>query len=120
MERDPNIIKYFRESGIVPAPERFTRDVMEKIDAEPEKTHFKPLIGRTGRILILLFIAGLVLISIFYGDTGASASRFQLPEISLQYDFLKEINLSTGLLAAMVAIFILVLSDAGFRRKRFA
>jgi len=112
--------KYFRESGIVPAPEHFTRDVMEKVDAEPEKMHFKPLIGRTGRILILLFIAGLVLISIFYGDSGESSSIFQIPEISLQFDFLAEINLSTSLLAAAAAIFILVLSDAGLRRKRLA
>ena len=111
--------KFIRESGVIPAPERFTGEVMERIGAEPERKPFKPLIGRTGRILILLFVVAIILISIFYTEPAGSSLRFRLPDLSFDLQFLTEINLSTGVLASLAAIFILVLSDAGFR-NRFA
>jgi hypothetical protein len=120
MERDRNMQKLFRESGILHAPERFTRDVMDRIEAEPEKTHFKPLIGRTGRIIILLCVIALILVSIFYTGPQESPSGFRLPDLSFDLQFLSQIRLPTGFLAALAAIFILVLSDAGLSRKRFA
>jgi len=120
MERDPTLEKYIRESGVAPAPERFTRDVMEKIGAEPERKRFKPLIGRAGRIVILLSVVALILISVFYAEPGGTSSGFRLPDLSFDLRFLSEIKLPTGLLAALGAIFILVLSDAGFSRKRVA
>ena len=120
MERDPKLRELFRESGVVPAPERFTREVMDQIREEPEKTRFKPLIGRTGRIVILLFVVAIVLVSVFYADPSGTSTPFSLPDLSFDLQFLTEINFSTGLLAAMAAVLILVLSDAGFRRNRFA
>ena len=112
--------KLIRESGIMPAPEGFTKEVMEKIGTVPAEIRARPLIGRTGRIIILLAVIAVVLISIFYADTGGQSSGFQLPDLSFDLQFLSEINLTRGLVAALAAVFILVLSDAGFSRKRLA
>ena len=110
----------FRESGVVPAPEQFTREVMDQIREEPEKTRFKPLVGRSGRILILLLVVAMVLVSVFYSKPNGTSTPFQLPDLSFDLQFLSEINFSTGLLAALAAVLILMISDAGFRTNRFA
>jgi hypothetical protein len=127
MERDPNISKLVRESGIARAPENLTSRVMDLISEEEEKQTYKPLIGKWGRIGIILFIVGIVAASLIWTEPGQglfesagtlSNIEFQLPQIQLNLDFLSQINLSTGLVSALVALFILVLSDAGLRRRR--
>lgn len=129
MERDPKIAKLVRESGITRAPENLTSRVMDLIGEEAEKKTYKPLIGKWGRIGIILFIAGIVAASFIWTEPGQglfeqtgwlSGLEFQLPHIQLNLDFLSQINLSTGLVSALVALFILVLSDAGIRRKKLA
>jgi len=122
--------KYIRESGIVPAPEGFTKDVMDQIHAEPVRKRFRPLIGKTGRVLILLSVIAIILVSVFYPGPGTQASGFRWPEfaldlqfpenLSFNLQFLRDMDLTTGLIAALAAIFILVLSDAGLSRKRLA
>lgn len=129
MERDPNISKLVRESGISRAPEHLTSRVMDLIRQEAETKTYKPLIGKWGRIGIMLFMAGVVAASFLWMEPGQglfqstgrlSGLEFQLPQIQLNLDFLSQINLSTGLVSGLVALFILVLSDAGLRRKRLA
>jgi len=128
MERDPQITKLIREGGVVLAPEGFTGRVMNLIATEPEKKAYKPLIGWGGRIMIILFILAVIVLSVIYSEPGGrileniqmfSNLDWQLPRLNLNFGFLSEINLSTGLLSALVAIFILVLSDAGFSKRRF-
>lgn len=128
MERDPQLSKLIREDGIVPAPEGFTGRVMNMIATEPEKKIYKPLIGKGGRIVMILFVIALIVISVIYSEPGGrilensgflSSLEWQMPKLNLNLDFLSEINLSTGLLSALVAIFILVLSDAGFSKRKF-
>jgi hypothetical protein len=127
MKRDPHISKLIKESGTVQAPGSFTADVMDKIEAIPVKKPYKPLIGRGGRILILLFIGAVVVLSILYSDPGGElfgtsirmpTVERQLPQLNINLDFLKQMNFSTGLVSALVAMFILVLSDAGLNRRR--
>ncbi len=127
MERDPNISKLMRESGISKAPEHLTRKVMDLIGQETEKTSYKPLIGKWGRIGIILFVVGMVVGSLLWTEPGQglfdasgrlSNLEFQLPQVQLNLDILSRINLSTGLVSVLVALFILVLSDAGLRRRR--
>jgi uncharacterized membrane protein len=129
MERDPKIAKLVRESGIARAPENLTSRVMDLIGEETDKKTYKPLIGKWGRIGIILFIAGIVAASFVWTEPGQglfeqtgrlSSLEFQLPQIQLQLDFLSQINPSTGLVSALVALFILVLSDAGIRRRKLA
>ena len=127
MKRDPHISKLIRESGVVPAPDNFTASVMDKIEAIPVKKSYKPLIGRGGRIIIILFIIAVVVVALFYSNpTGELfGSTIQLPQLEHKWtqlhfnlDFLKQINISTGLVSALVALFILILSDAGLRLNR--
>ena len=127
MERDPNISKLVRESGISKAPENLTSRVMELISEEPEKQVYKPIIGKTGRWVILFFVVGIVVASVLSAEPGQSlfdsggvlsGLEFQIPQISFNLDILSRINPSTGLVSALVALFILLLSDAGLRRRR--
>ena len=127
MERDPKISKLIRELGLVHAPESFSKRVMEKIGVEPEKKTYKPLIGRFGKILIILFIAGIVVVSLVYSEPGIrllenvgglSGIEWKVPQINFNLDFLSEINISAWMVSTIVAIFILVLSDAGLNRGR--
>jgi len=129
MERDRNISKLMRESGISRAPENLTSRVMDLISDEREKKAYKPIIGKWGRLGIILFVVGIVVTSLIYAEPGQvlfeSGGRFsslelQLPQLSFNLEFLSQINLSTGLISALVALFILVLSDAGLRRRRLA
>jgi hypothetical protein len=129
MKRDPHISKLIRESGKVEAPDSFTEAVMDKIEAIPVKKPYKPLIGRGGRILIILFIIALVVISIVYTDPGGelfgATIRMptidrELPQLNINLEFLKQVNISTGVVSALVAMFVLVLSDAGLNRRRLS
>jgi len=109
------------------APDSFTEEVMNKIESIPVRKPYKPLIGRGGRIFIILFLAAVVLLSIIYtdpnGELFGSAIRlpavdWQLPQFKLNLEFLKQVNISTGVVSALLALFILVLSDAGLNRRR--
>lgn len=127
MKRDPHISKLIRESGLAQAPDSFTAKVMDKIEAIPVSKPYKPLIGRGGRIMIILFLVAVVVLSILYSEPGGgllSSSvtlprpEWQLPQFNLNLEFLQQINISTGVVSALVALFILVLSDAGLNRRR--
>jgi hypothetical protein len=127
MERDPQLSKLFREGGVVRAPEQFTGKVMEMIASEPVKKVYKPLIGRTGRIMIILIMVAVVVLSLVYAEPGGSLLgsselipklQWQMPKLNVNFNFLSNISLSTGLVSVLVALFILVLSDAGLSRRR--
>jgi hypothetical protein len=127
MERDKNISRLIRESGLIRAPENFSTQVLEQIDTEPVKVSYKPLIGRGGRILIFAGVAAIIILSVMYGGEGSkfidlssrlSQFSWQLPEWNLNLEFLAGVNLSTGFVPGLVALFILVITDALFTRRR--
>ena len=127
MKRDPHISKLIRESGRVQAPDSFTAKVMDKIESIPVKLSYKPLIGRGGRIMIILFFIAVVVLSIIYSDPGGElfgstiklpSPEWQLPQWNINLEFIKQAKVSTGVVSALVAVFILVLSDAGLNRRR--
>lgn len=129
MKRDPNISKLIRESGVLPAPGNFTERVMNKIEAEPVKKIYKPLIGRGGLVVFILFLVGVVVLSIAYTDPGKPLLDFsskvtelnwQLPRLNLNLEFLHQMKLSNVLVSTVAAIFILVLADAGLSRSRLS
>jgi hypothetical protein len=128
MKRDPQISKLMRESGLESAPDDFTSHVMDKLQAVPSKKPLKPLIGRGGRILIILTIAALVVVAMLFTDPAGKlfGNSISIPRMESRWsqlhfnlDFLKQIHISTGLAAALVAMFLLVLSDVGLNRRRF-
>lgn len=127
MERDPNISKLIRESGLTKAPGHFTDQVMNKIRIAPDKSAYRPLIGKMGRIFIMLFIVAIAIVALFYSEQGSSflesigglpEFEFQIPQFSMNFDFISESNISTWLVSAFVALFLLVLTDAVIRRKK--
>ena len=127
MKRDPHISKLIRESGVVHAPDNFTAAVMNMIEAVPLKKSYKPLIGRAGRILIILFLVALVAIGVFYTDpTGELfGSKIALPQVERQWpqihfnlEFLNQVNISTGVVSGLVAVFLLILTDARLSKRR--
>lgn len=120
MEKDKRIEQLMKGAGLVRAPENFTGSVMKKVAAEPDRKAYRPIIGRGGRLMILLCITALVVISVLYSEPGARflENGFNLPEFNIDLGFLADIPLSTGILSALVALFILVLSDAGISRRR--
>ena len=129
MKRDPHISKLIKEAGVISAPENFTTSVMDKIVAVPAKKSYKPLIGRGGRIIIILFVVAVIVMAVLYTDQGGEifGSSIKLPQlepnwpqVKFNLDFLKQINISTGFVSALVAIFVLLLSDAGLNRRRLS
>lgn len=129
MKRDPHISKLIRDSGVVSAPDNFTASVMDKIEAVPAKKSYKPLIGRGGRIVIILFIVAIIVLALVYTDPGGELFGTSIkipqlepnwPQVQFNLDFLKELNISTGIVSALVAMFVLILSDAGLRRRRLS
>ena len=129
MERDPHISKLIKESGVQAAPGNFTASVMDKIEAEPLKQSYKPLIGRGGRITIILVVIAIIVLAIIFSDPSAETfgTKIQLPklegawpQLNLNLDFFKQINISTGIISALLAMLVLILSDAGLSRRRFS
>jgi hypothetical protein len=128
MERDPNISRLIREGGIERAPQGFTGRVMDLIVSAPEKKTYQPLIGKGGQIFILLLAITVVVIATVFAEPGGKFIQpggvienlqFKVPELHLNLDFFSEINFSGAIAAALLALFILVLSDAGLRKKKF-
>lgn len=129
MKKDPHISKLIRESGVVEAPGNFTASVMDKIEAVPVKKSYKPLIGRGGRIIIILFILAVVVAAVYYTDpsgelfgTGIKMPQVQrqVPQFHFNLDFLDQINFSAGIAAGLLALFVLILSDAGLNKRRLS
>ena len=127
MERDPNISKLFRESGLIKAPGDLSERVMNQIQVKPDKNSYMPLIGRVGRMLVFLFITGIVVISLLFSEPGGrlpeitnwlSRLEWQIPQINFNFDFLAGFNFATWLVSTLLALFLLVLVDAGIKRKR--
>lgn len=112
---------------MVQAPDGFTDEVMDKIESIPVRKPYKPLIGRGGRIFIILFLVAVILLSVLYTDPNRElfgsaiklpTADWQLPQFDFNLEFLKQVNISTGVVSALLALFILVLSDAGLNRRR--
>lgn len=127
MERDPKLSRLIREGGLERAPEGFTSQVMDLISAVPEKKTYKPLIGKGGRIVIILLGIIIVVFASIYAEPGArfpnadgafAGLEWKIPEFSLNLEFFSKINFSGGIAAALIALFILVLTDAGISKRR--
>lgn len=77
--------------------------------------------------MIILFIVAVVVLALVYTEPGGelfgtSVKIPQLkpnwPQVQFNLDFLKGLNISTGIVSALVALFVLILSDAGLNHRR--
>jgi len=120
MEKDKHIEKILKETGLVSAPGNFTQKVMSRIHSEPVAKVYKPLIGRGGKLFILFILLGVLTVSIiFSGPTGFLAERnISLTGWNLNISNLPDLIFSKGLLAALVAIFLLLITDTALKRNR--
>ncbi len=127
MERDPKISKLIMEGGLEQAPKDFTGQVMDLIASVPVKKAYKPLIGKGGQIGIILLGITLVILAVVYAEPGAlfiqagdtfPSLEWKVPEFNLNLQFFSKINFSGGIAAALIALFILVLTDAGLGKRR--
>ena len=127
MEKDPKLSKLIRESGPEHAPQGFSRKVMEQIHSIPEQKAYRPLIGRWGRTIILLFFVGVIAAAFLLAGSGEASGElseripqmnWSLPQIEFKLDFLKQMHLSTGVVSALVALSVLLFFDTALRHRR--
>ena len=133
MEQDKGLKKLIKDHGIEPVTEDFTSRVMDRILAEPVKKAYKPIIGKGAGIFILVFFLVIISVSLIYGEPSGIASEgtihlpevnlpdWKLPQWKLPVNSLPEFNITGGALAALIAVFTLVVFDALItRRKRIS
>ncbi|MEZ5069493.1 MAG: hypothetical protein R2751_00645 [Bacteroidales bacterium] len=133
MERDPNISRLLRESGLETAPGPMTDRVMQLLEQEQPRPvkKYSPLIGRRMLWVIALLVVLVVVLSLVLGDTPAEAaswwSRLTLPEVALpevalptaEFDWdPKGWSISSGIVAAAVALFLLALGEARWGNRK--
>lgn len=77
--------------------------------------------------MIILFIVAIIVLALVYTEPGGElfGTSIQIPQLKpdwpqlhLNLDFLKGLNISTGIVSALVALFVLILSDAGLNHRR--
>lgn len=120
MEDDKKLKQLVKESGLQSPSDDFTDKVMKKIRDIPERMEYKPLIGRIGRLSILIVVLSVIAISIIYSEPSGflSEGNLKLPAWDLPGIKLPELSISTGLLAVLLAVFLLVLADNLIRKRR--
>ncbi len=122
MEKDRKLERLIRDHGMVRPGSDFTENVMRSVNQSALRSHYRPLIGKFGRILIVLVIAAILVISFVYtGSYGQDASQAEWLQLDLQFR-LPDLGgtLLYGALAGGLAALLLVLSDAGWRKKTAA
>lgn len=133
MEQHKELKKLIKDHGIEPVAKDFTSRVMDRILAEPVRKEYKPIIGKGFGIVMLVFFLAIITVSLIYGEPSGMASEgiinlpdlniseWKLPQWNLPVKNLPEFNITSGVLAALLAVFTLVVFDALImKRKRIS
>ncbi len=124
MERDKKIEKIVRENSLLSPSANFTEAVLNRIRVSPVTSTYKPLIGRKAGYIAIFLVVSFLLIAIFSSQSELAEPLVNLPKWDINFP---EWNISlpkisweipSGILAGVVALFILILSDAGYSRSR--
>lgn len=124
MERDKKLEKIIREYSLLSPSDSFTESVLEKIKVAPSKDSYKPLIRRRTGYIVFSLLAIILLIAIFSSTNGMSEPYIIIPDLDLTFS---EWNLTfpeidwkfpSGMLAGVIAVFVLILADARVSRNR--
>jgi hypothetical protein len=135
MEKDPNISRLMKEGALKPAPDAFARGVMARLQEESKSSAYQPLIGRRGRIWIGISVVLIIALSLwlYKGSAPSEASKgllqsyqITLPTLKLDLEvfskfkpeLFSQLEPSTGIAAALLALFILILFDTRIKRNR--
>ena len=116
MKKDSRLEKIIKEDGIVHAPEEFTQAVLNRLAKESNQVIYKPLISKLGRIIIGLFILTIIVAAAFTGSAEAAEPLFSFPDLKLD---IPEIGwkIPSAMLAALLAVFVLVLIQSRLNRS---
>ncbi|MFZ5941439.1 MAG: hypothetical protein ACOYXB_12780 [Bacteroidota bacterium] len=121
MEEDKIYSALIRETAMHKAPDGFTAAVMDRVKEKTAPTAYKPLIGPAGQLMIGAFVILLTVLGIVLGEKSDepgmlekwfSGSNLSLPAV----DF----SLALPVLAILAAIFILMLFDARYQRRKLS
>ncbi len=117
MNRDRKLEKLVKAHGLFSPSENFTENVIGRIKEETIANSFRPLIDRRGRLIGIAIVTLIVLLTILGSNADPSQAIFNIPQWDLT---LPDISLTIPriVLAGFVAVFILVLFDAGLKRYR--
>ncbi len=120
MERDKKLEQLIKEHSLLTTPDNFTESVLGKIKDASLPLAYKPIIGLRGRIFIIFFIIAIVVSALFLGSGETAEPLFTLPGISDWKLHFPDINLKmpSAVLAGLIAVLILVLTDAGLNRSK--
>lgn len=118
MEKDPNLNRIVKEHGLVNAPADFTNNVLSKV-RDSRLAPYKPLIGTRAKIMILAFVILMLVVAILGTPADTGDQLFRIPEWKLH---IPEINLKipSAVLAGIIAVLVLVLTDARISRSRLS
>ncbi len=121
MEEDKFLSDVIRDSAICKAPEDFTNRVMKEVREKKPSAVYRPLIGPVGQVLIGAFVILLAMAGVLLGNETGEPGRIE--------SWMKGINLSVPefqndytlpVVAVLAAVFILVLLDTRYQRRRLS
>ena len=116
MERDLRLEKIFREEALLKAPDSFTDKVIQKLGTTQPAT-YKPLIGRIGKIIILAFAGALLSIGLIIATYETNEQLINIPEWGFHLPEM-DWKIPSAVLASILAVFVLVLTDARLTKSR--
>ena len=133
MEQHKGLKKLIKDHGVEPVAKDFASKVMDRILNEPVKKEYKPIMGKGVGFSILVVFLVIITVSIIYGEPSGLATdrtiqwpqwnldEWKLAQWKLSIKSLPNLNVTGGMLSALLAVFILVVTDALIiRRKRIS
>jgi len=121
MEEDKFLSDVIRDSAIYKAPDDFTNRVMKEVREKKPSAVYRPLIGPVGQVLIGAFVILLAMAGVLLGNETGEPGRIE--------GWMKGINISVPefqndytlpVVAVLAAVFILVLLDTRYQRRRLS
>lgn len=117
MNRDRKLEKLVKTHGLFSPSPDFTDNVIGIIKGESIATSFRPLIGKRGRLMGIAIISLIIILTFFGSGADLSEPLINIPQWDLKLPDIS-FTIPRVMFAGIVAVFLLVLSDAGLRRKR--
>jgi uncharacterized integral membrane protein len=116
MEKDDTLKDIIIDQAIIKAPEGFTESIMDRIEIEPAKQIYRPLI-RPGILIAIISMILILLIVVGFGNSNSEREiLFSIPEIQLNFPDISPILLA-GFAGAIISTMLLVISEAELKRK---
>ena len=117
MERDKKLESLIKENGIISAPEDFTEKVLSRIEQEKTNPGYEPILSRKILFGIFMGLVFLVILTFVLMDGKLGTGFFRMPDLKF-LDTILSVHIPRGILAGILAMLILFISDAGIYFNR--